>query len=131
MGRWRIGEYLEYDPISDVVDESISISKDSILKLRAFRDSEKFLDIPGMDSLDHRKQLSIKFNVILDQLIHGVESNPSKLWVMRQFQPVLSEMMSEDTDIREHFGIHIEHIMDILEIESSDGLLSFYLGGVI
>ena len=47
---------------------------------------------------------------------------------MKQFQPFLDIAMDEDTEGREHFAGHLAMIMDILEIESSDGLLGFYLG---
>jgi hypothetical protein len=46
---------------------------------------------------------------------------------MRQFQAQLEPMFQEDTEAREHFGLELEAIMDILRIESSDGLLSYYL----
>jgi hypothetical protein len=46
---------------------------------------------------------------------------------MRQFQPSLEAVRMEDTEGRDHFGTHIERVMDILHIESSDGLLGFYL----
>lgn len=36
----------------------------------------------------------------------------------------------EDTEGGDHFGQEIEVLMDILGIERSDGLLSFYLGGL-
>lgn len=61
---------------------------------------------------------------------HGKEANVvtvSKLWVMRQFQPSLDAVGMKDTKARDHFGIHLQRVMDILHIESSEGLLSFYL----
>ena len=39
-------------------------------------------------------------------------------------------MDQEGSEAREHFGMELEHIMDILGIESSDGMLSYYLGGI-
>jgi len=49
---------------------------------------------------------------------------------MKQFQRFLVKVEGEDTEGREHFGMEIEEVMDILGIESSDGLLAFYLGGL-
>jgi len=46
---------------------------------------------------------------------------------MQQFKPSLEELYGEDTEARDHYGDHLELIMDILDIESSDGILSFYL----
>jgi hypothetical protein len=36
-------------------------------------------------------------------------------------------MFEGDAEAREHFGFELEEIMDILRIESSDGLLSYSL----
>jgi hypothetical protein len=50
--------------------------------------------------------------------------------VLEQFQPSLEAAESEDTEGREHFGTELEMIMEILGIDSSDGLLTHYLGGI-
>jgi hypothetical protein len=49
---------------------------------------------------------------------------------MAEFQRHLTKVQLEDSEGREHIGIEVEEVMDILGIESSDGLLSFYLGGL-
>jgi len=118
---------MTYDPLSEIIDELLSITPETILKLEIFRASEKFIDLPGTNTAEEQARLSEVFNELLDRLIAGVSSNPSKLWVMRQFQPSLEAVRMEDTEGRDHFGTHIERVMDILHIESSDGLLGFYL----
>jgi hypothetical protein len=118
---------MTYDPLSDVVDEPLSISPEAVHQLEAFRASEKFTDLPGTDTVEEQLRLSEILNELLERLIAGALDNPSKLWVMRQFQPSLYAVQMEDTEGRDHFGIHLEQIMDILNIESSDGLLGFYL----
>jgi hypothetical protein len=90
----------------------------------------KLTHLPGVDTTVERERLSKVLNALLDGLLAGIEKNPSKLWVLAQFQPALAQVQMEDTESREHFGMEIENIMDILGIESSDGLLSFYLGGL-
>jgi hypothetical protein len=65
---------------------------------------------------------------LADTLIAGLSTR--KLWVMAQFRNALVPVAHEDTEGREHFGAELESITDILSIESSDGLLTFYLGGV-
>jgi hypothetical protein len=77
-----------------------------------------------------REQLSGILNGLADALIEGVESQPTKLWVMAQFQQSLARVEQKDTEAREHFGMEVEKIMDILGIESSDGVLARYLGGI-
>jgi hypothetical protein len=67
---------------------------------------------------------------LLDRLLCDIEAHPSKLWVLTEFQKALVLLEGEDTEGREHFGMEMENIMDILGIESSDGLLTAYLGGI-
>ena len=65
---------------------------------KAFRVSEKFTALPGTGSTAvEQVRLSEAFNELLDRLIVEVLSNPSKLWVMRQFQPSLDAVGMEDT----------------------------------
>lgn len=113
--------------MSDVIDEPLSISPEAVHQLEAFRVSEKFTALPGTDTTEELARLSAVFNALLDRLIAGVLSNPNKLWVMLQFQQSLDAVSMEDTEGRERFGTHLERVMDILRIESSDGLLGFYL----
>lgn len=118
---------MERDPISEVIDEPLFISEESLLQLQIFRAADKFIDLPDVDTTEEREHLSALFNELLDHLISGIEQNPSKLWVMKQFQLPLTAMGVEDTEAREHFGVHLERLMDILGIDSSDGLLNYYL----
>ena len=99
-------------------------------ELRAFRGKAKLDDLPGVDPGKERERLAAVLNELADALINGIESNPRKLWVMKRFQRFRARMETEDTEGREHFGMEVEQVMDILGIESSDGLLSFYLGGL-
>ena len=118
---------MTYDPLIEVIDEPLSISTGTIHQLEALRVSEKFTDLPGTDTTAEQARLSDVFNDLIDRLLAGVMTNPSKHWVMSQFQPSLEAVRMEDTEGREHFGSHLERVMDILHIESSDGLLGFYL----
>ena len=118
---------MEYNPISDVKDDPLSISSETLEELSSFKKQDKFADLPG-NIPGEKDRLSNLINSIIDKLIEGISDNPSKLWVMKQFQSYLDIAMDEDTEGREHFAEHLAMIMDILEIESSDGLLGFYLG---
>lgn len=121
---------MSYDPISDVTDEPLAVDADVMSELVAFRSKPKLAQLPGVDPTAERERLSGVLDALANKLIAGVQANPSKLWVLTQFQPYLELVDNEDTEGREHFGMEIEEIMDILGIESSDGLLSFYLGGL-
>lgn len=118
---------MSYEPLSEVTDELLSVSAQEIQQLKQLRESEKFTDLPGIDITAEQSRLSQISNDLLERLIAGTLDNPSKLWVLSQFQPALEAVQMEDTEGREHFGEHLEQIMDILHIESSDGLLGFYL----
>lgn len=49
---------------------------------------------------------------------------------MGQFQVTMQQLEDHGTETREYLGMYLEGLMDILGIESSDGLLTFYLGGL-
>lgn len=121
---------MTYDPLTEVIDEPLNIDDRVIASLTEFRAREKLQHLPGVDTGIERERLLKILNALLDELLSGIETNPSKLWVLAQFQRALVQVESEDTEAREHFGMEIEHIFDVLGIESSDGLLSFYLGGL-
>lgn len=117
---------MTYSPIDDVVDLQLIITDKTIERLKLLRSSDLFTNLPG--SIPGEKAWLIKkFICVLDVLITDLKINPSKRWVMEMFVPSLEAMQAEDTEAREHFGDHLELIMDILEIESSDGLLGAYL----
>jgi len=79
---------------------------------------------------EERERLRNNLDNLVDLLIEGIEKNPTKRWVLARFQPSLAAVEYEDTEGREHFGMEIELIMDMLGIDSSDGLLTHYLGGM-
>jgi hypothetical protein len=119
-----------YDPLSDVVDEPLKIDGQVLQGLSAFRSRAKMVDLPGIDPTAERERLSGILNQLADVLLRDVEAHPSKRWVMEQFQRSLVLVEAEDTEGKEHFGSELEALMDILRIDSSDGLLTFYLGGI-
>jgi hypothetical protein len=121
---------MTYDPLSEVVDAPLSVSDGVIRALTDLRGAEKFLELPGEDTTVERGRLTAIFNGALDRVISGLKSNPRKRWFMAQIQQALAEIADEDTEAREHFGMHVEKVMDIVGIDSSDGMLSFYLGGL-
>jgi hypothetical protein len=118
---------MSYDPLSDIEDQPLAITPGTVQELTDLRQAEKFADLPGYNITEEQERLSAVLNDLLDRLIAGVATNPTKLWVMMQFQPSLEAIEDEDTEGRERFGAYMERIMDILEIESSDGLLDYYL----
>ena len=121
---------MSYDPLHDVIDAPIEIDESTVIKLHILKMVEKFGSLPGENTADEKARLSTVLNDLLGRLINGVQANPTKLWVLTEFQQSLRLVESEDTEGREHFGTELESIMDVLGIESSDGLLGAYLGGI-
>jgi hypothetical protein len=122
---------MKYNPLSQVVDEPLQISDETVEKLSAFRQRDPKLPLlPGVDVTDERARLSKIVNDLTDRIVAGIRVHPNKLWVLSEFQKSLELIEEEETEGREHFGLELERIMDILGIESSDGLLAFYLGGI-
>lgn len=119
-----------HDPLDDVLDEDLIVDAGMLERLSAFRRRAKLVDLPGVDPTAERARLSDTLNHLTDTLLEGLVANPTKLWAMRQFQRSLVRVENEDTEGKDHFGTELETIMGILGIESSDGLLAFYLGGI-
>lgn len=122
-----------WDPIDDVVDEPLAVDDSTLEQLRSFRGEPKFPELhedPEENGVSERARLTAIFDELLDRLIAGIEQNPHKLWVMKEFQRAAEQVSYDDTEVREDFGGHLELIMDILHIESSDGLLTWYLGSI-
>jgi hypothetical protein len=121
---------MAYDPLSEIIDEPLTVDANAVEKLRDYRLTSKLTQLPGDDATGERVRLVKNLDGLVDRLLVGIEKNPTKRWVLEQFQPSLEAVESEDTEGREHFGTEIETIMEILGIDSSDGLLSHYLGGM-
>ena len=121
---------MDYDPLSEVEDEPLFIVPRVLAGLHAFRQQPKLANLPGIDTREERARLGAQVDALTDRLLLGVEAHPTKFWVMKQFQKTLEAVEGEDTEAREHFGTELERLMDILGIESSDGVLSYYLGGI-
>ena len=118
-----------YDPIDHVDDEPLSNASAAVRHLVEYRSEPKLVRLPG-EIPGERERLSAVVNRLIDDLIKGVEANPTKLWVMRHFQQVQEGISGEDTEGREHVGYELQRIMKILQIAKSDGLLAFYLSPI-
>ena len=118
---------MTFNPISRVVDAPLAVSGETVHKLTQLRTAPRFPELPGTDTRAEKERLSAVLDLLFDRLIVGIQAHPTKLWVMQQFQPALEAVEMEDTEAREHFATHLHSIMDVLGIESSDGVLGFYL----
>ncbi|UDF34515.1 UNVERIFIED_ORG: DUF4844 domain-containing protein [Shinella sp. XGS7] len=121
---------MTYDPITDVLDEPLAVTPSVLSAVVEFKEASKLDYLPGVVSGAEKARLTELVDTLTDSLVAGITAHPSKLWVMRQFQAALLRLDDQDTEAREHLGIELERLMEILGVESSDGLLSFYLGGL-
>lgn len=71
-----------------------------------------------------RVESEARINALLDRLIEGVEKQPQKSYVLSEFAVTLKQFEGADTEEQDRVGEYLERIMDILHIESSDGLIN-------
>lgn len=116
------------DPFEFVQDAPLFIVPRTMAQLRAFREGPKLADLPGTNPSPERERLAVVLDDLATRLLAGVEAHPTKFWVLKQFQESLEIVRGEDTEAREHFGMELERVMEILGIASSDGMLTHYLG---
>jgi hypothetical protein len=118
---------LARDPLDEVVDAPIIVNTGVLDSLVVFRDGRKRTDLVEAEPDDPSLDLSPNLNRLAARLLQGIAANPSKRWVMAQFQQSLAPVVSIDDEGRERFGTELKNVMRILGIESDDGLLGFYL----
>lgn len=95
--------------------------------LRAWRDGPKLADLPGPNPSPERERLASELDRLAGALLAGIARHPTKFWALKQFQQSLEAVRDADAEAREHFGNELERLMDVLGIDSSDGLVEHYL----
>jgi Domain of unknown function (DUF4844) len=121
----------EFPPMAD---EKLAVSTAQLSKLAEMRREPKYVDEPGTiyDGLrpeSARQRAEGQLNDLIDRLCNGLLSTPAKRFVLSEFAETLTEFEPTDTEDRECLLRYLERIMDILGIESSDGLLNRWLYG--
>jgi hypothetical protein len=118
---------LPRDPLDEVVDGPITLNAAVLESLRAFREGHKRTDPVEAESDDPSIDLSPNLDRLAERLLRGIEASPSKRWVLAQFQQSLVPVIHIDEEGRKRFGEELTNVMQILGIESDDGLLDYYL----
>ena len=113
-------------------DHAIILSPEVIQQLSALHSESKFQAegmYPGAPDEDIRVNSERIVNEMLDGLQAGLHQSPRKSYVIAQFLEMLKCFEHDDTEEREQACRYCERVMDILHIESSDGLLNKWLYG--
>jgi hypothetical protein len=84
---------------------------------------------PGAKTEQDRILLESIINNLLDKFINDVKDKPIKSYVLNELKNTLSKCNEFDTEDREMICNYLEKIMDIFEINSSDGLLNEWMYG--
>jgi Domain of unknown function (DUF4844) len=113
-------------------DQALILTSAVFDRLAALRSEPKFQGeglYPGAPTEEIRKSAEFAINRMLDQLKSGLPSSPRKSYVLSEFFEMLEAFEGHDTDERERACTYCERVMDLLGIESSDGVLNTWMYG--
>jgi hypothetical protein len=115
-------------------DHPLQLTPDRIASLHALRVAAKFTPeaamlYSGAPSESVRAECEARVNELIDRLLDELASNPRKEAALEAFRSALSRFDAFDSEERERVCSYLEQIMDILGIESSDGLLNTWRYG--
>lgn len=107
-----------------------------LAKLSELGAQPKYVAVPdsaynGLRPEAERLRAQDQLNSLIQRLGDSLELKPSKNYVLGEFTRTLAEFSAIDTEDRERVCRYLEEIMDILGIDSSDGLLNRWLYGPI
>lgn len=111
------------------MSQSISITDMTFKELHDLRHEPKFHEnaasfYPGAPNEATRSRCELALNALIDGLIAGLQSHPSKQYVLQQFRATLASFQNEDSEEKDRLLLYLEQIMDIAGVRSSDGLLN-------
>jgi hypothetical protein len=113
-----------YCPVT-AKDQPLKIDANVLDQLQALRAHAKF----EAASVDVGPRLAEHMNELIDRLIANLALNPTKAYVLAEFTCTLKSFEREDSEDQDAALQYLENIMDILQIESSDGLLNHWRYG--
>jgi hypothetical protein len=106
--------------------QELKVTPKVLSDLREFRLEPKFVDgaIYHAPSQAVRIAAAAHLNALLDRLVISVAAHPTKAFILSEFRRTLTEFDGADSEERDQLLVYLERIMDIVGIESSDGLLN-------
>jgi uncharacterized protein DUF4844 len=84
---------------------------------------------PGAPTEDVRAECQGRVNELVDGLLWALEADPRKAVALEEFRKVLPNFEMHDSEERDRVCSYLEQIMDILGIDSSDGLVNVWRYG--
>lgn len=107
-------------------DQLLHLTAVILMSLNAMRAEPKFEErgIYRPPTQKIRIESEAKINSLFDRLIKGIEKNPRKSFVLSEFAVTLKQFDDADSEEQDRACEYLEQIMDIVHIESSDGLLN-------
>jgi hypothetical protein len=108
-----------------MADQTLRLTSETMGELQSLRARAKF-DPEGLyqaptDAV--RQASAAHIDALLDRLLVGLPQNPTKAFVLGEFKSTLTEFELADSEEQDRACMYMENIMDVLGIESSDGLL--------
>lgn len=127
-GLWRL--------VVPLPDRKLDITADVLAQLERLAGQPKYINEPetgytGILFEPDRLIAQAQLNGLLRRLMRELKTKPSKRYVLWEFKRTLAQFNPVDTEDRERICRYMEEIMDILGIESSDGVLNRWLYGPI
>jgi len=101
----------------------------ALTRLRAAEKFKADAFYPGAPNETLRVEAEQTVNALLDRLVPVAPAPTDKKLVLREFRMTLDSFTQSDTEERERLCGYLEEIMDIVGIDSSDGLLNGWLYG--
>lgn len=116
-------------------DQHIALTPDKLEKLRQLQSKKKFLPdpsnhYPGTPNEDLRRTLDDIVNILIDQIISGLEVQPRKSFVLRIFKNALSRSCKLDSEEKDQLIHHLSEIQAALDIGSSNELFNVWRYGL-
>ncbi len=107
----------------------INIELSNLLDEPKFKENMKYF-YPGAINEASRVIMEEQLNILLNNLIIGLQKNPRKSFVLNNFKATLRQVSEYDSEDRDMFLIYLEQIMGILNIKSSNELFNVWRYGL-
>ena len=118
--------------VSAMADQALVLTSAVYDQLAGLRSTPKFQEdglYTGAPIGEIREYAELAINKMLDRLRSGLPCSPQKSFVLSEFLEMLKAFENADTEERERACTYCERVMDLLGIESSDGVLNTWLYG--